>query len=59
MPECAELAGHLVARRDDGQYSRECFAEFRGDWKYLKEAFGLIDGYHKDDFICHQRMARK
>ena len=59
MPERARNAGRPLAERADGQYYRGAFAEFRGDWKYLKEAFCFTEGYHKDDFICHRCMARK
>ena len=36
MPERARVAGNFLAQRPDGRYYRGAFAEFRGDWKYLK-----------------------
>ena len=40
MPERALKAGQALAERaSDGALHRGLFAEFRGDWKYLKEAF--------------------
>ena len=59
MPGRARNAGEPLAKRDDGQYYRGAFAEFRGDWKYLKEAFCWLEAYHKSDFSCQRRMARK
>ena len=59
MPERARKAGKALAKRADGALYRGLFAEFRGDWKYLKEAFCLADSYCSADFICHKCNARK
>ena len=59
MPERARNAGHALAKRADGELYRGAFAEFRGGWKYLKEAFCLADNYGNHDFICHRCQARK
>jgi hypothetical protein len=59
MPERARKAGQALAKRADGALYRGLFAEFRGDWKYLKEAFCLADSYQSADFICHKCNARK
>ena len=39
-----KLAGGMVG----------CWAELRGDWKWLKEALHLTHHYGLTDFICHQ-----
>jgi hypothetical protein len=59
MPERARNAGHALAKRADGELYRGAFAEFRGDWKYLKEAFCLAENYGMPDFICHRCQARR
>ena len=59
MPERARNTGKFLAERADGQYYRGAFAEFRGDWKYMKATFSLKEGYHVADFFCHRHMTRK
>ena len=44
-----KLAGGMVG----------CWAELRGDWKWLKEALHLTHHYGLTDFICHRCNARK
>ena len=58
-PELAHLECHhplraSLAEKELAGCIRGCFAEMRGDWKYLKEALHLQQHYGLDGFICHR-----